>query len=462
MRIEHKFLVIFLLAFTLAPLAAAPAWSQDTHYWNGQYGPRSMLLNGAVIGSVDDMSATYYNPGALGYIAQPELLLSANVYQASSLTMVNGAGEGVDLETSDFNPLPNMLAGAFRWKWLGDNRLAYSFLTRYRFNAEVRGGRTDRVDVLPGSPGEEDFAGGLLASETVNELWAGLTWARGARSKVGWGITQYLSIRGQESDFQLFAQARTDSGEMALIYDNDNYSADVYSFLWKAGLGFNFWPVTAGLTLTTPNVQIYSSGQAGINETIIGVDADGDGQPDETFHTDIQRDVTANYRSPLSIGAGAAYHSKRFVIHTAAEWFDAVDAYDVLELDGFISQGTGETIERTVRHQSASVLNYAVGLQLIGNKYSGYLSFNTDFSSFDSESDVAVTGFDIYHATAGTTVKRGRTDFTLGLSYSWGKEKRDQVIDLNPGNDDSVVDPEDQIDVLYRSFTFILGFTVSL
>ncbi len=42
------------------------ARGQDTQYWNLQYGTRSTLLGGAVIGSVSDLSATYYNPGALG------------------------------------------------------------------------------------------------------------------------------------------------------------------------------------------------------------------------------------------------------------------------------------------------------------------------------------------------------------------------------------------------------------
>ena len=36
--------------------------AQDTQYWNIQYGTRSTLLGGAVIGSVADLSATYYNP----------------------------------------------------------------------------------------------------------------------------------------------------------------------------------------------------------------------------------------------------------------------------------------------------------------------------------------------------------------------------------------------------------------
>ena len=77
--------MLIRLAATLALLVciacALPASAQDTHYWNEQYGPRAMMLSGVVIGSIHDMSATYYNPGALGYVEQPEVLLSANVYR---------------------------------------------------------------------------------------------------------------------------------------------------------------------------------------------------------------------------------------------------------------------------------------------------------------------------------------------------------------------------------------------
>jgi hypothetical protein len=389
MRIICLILIVLFVIGSVAPLSA-----QDTHYWNDQYGPKSMLLGGSVVGSVHDMSATYYNPGALGYVKQPELLLSANVYRASFLTVQDGAGKGFDLETTDLNPLPNLLAGAFRWKWLGDNKLAYSFLTRYRFNAELRGGRVNRQDVLAWSPGEEDFAGGLLRNKNANEVWAGLTFARAATGKIGWGITQYLSVRGLDSDAEFFAQALTDSGQMALIYEIDSYNADAWSLLWKAGLGFNFKPLTGGLTITTPNVQLAGSGNATLNSTWIGIDVDDDGMRDELFQAAIQENVTANYRSPLSIGAGIAWHADGFAIHTSAEWFDAVEAYDVLELESFTSQGTGKTVDLVIRHQAKSVVNYAAGLEIKGDKYAGYASFNTDFSSYDPASDIALTAFD--------------------------------------------------------------------
>jgi len=40
--------------------------AQDSHYWSIQYGPVGQLVGGQVIGGVNDLSATYYNPGALG------------------------------------------------------------------------------------------------------------------------------------------------------------------------------------------------------------------------------------------------------------------------------------------------------------------------------------------------------------------------------------------------------------
>ncbi len=37
--------------------------SQGTYYWNQNYGTRSNILGGQVIGSVEDITAVYYNPG---------------------------------------------------------------------------------------------------------------------------------------------------------------------------------------------------------------------------------------------------------------------------------------------------------------------------------------------------------------------------------------------------------------
>ena len=84
---------VFILAATiLGWILPGPAQGQDTHYWTEQYGARSMLLSGSVIGSVNDMSAVFYNPGALGYLIKPELVLSASAYQIRQLKVKDGGG----------------------------------------------------------------------------------------------------------------------------------------------------------------------------------------------------------------------------------------------------------------------------------------------------------------------------------------------------------------------------------
>lgn len=461
-RIRKTHLLVCLMS-TLTLLVPRLVSAQDTHYWTNQYGPRSMLLGGAVIGSVGDMSATYYNPGALGYVKKPALLLSANAYQISTLKVESGAGEGIDLNTSDFSALPNMLAGGVRASWLGKNRFAYSLLTRHRARAELKNSRVTKADVLPESPGEEDFAGGLLADGATKELWAGITWARGLSERVGIGVTQYLSIYNRSKQFDVFAQALTEDGHVALVYDANNYSSDVYSLLWKAGLGFDFTPVTVGVTITTPNIRLFGSGASTFNSTRVGLDLDGDGTPDDTFETDVQTEVKTHHKSPLSVGVGAAWHFSSTTIHGSMEWFDGVDSYDVLELESYVSQGTGEVVTPTLRQKLDSVVNFAVGLEHVFNeRATGYVSFNTDRSAFNSESDVSLTEFDIYHTTGGSNLTFGRYELMLGASYAWGSQTTQQAIDLNPEDDEEVINPEDTVDVIYRSLTFLIGFSVKL
>lgn len=297
----------------------------------------------------------------------------------------------------------------------------------------------------------------------ANELWTGLTWARAAEKKVGVGITQYVSIRNQDSEAHVFAQALSDSGDIANVTNVENYSASVWSLLWKAGLGFNFSPLTVGVTFTTPTVRLFGSGEAAFNYTRVGVDLDNDSIPDNGFETDFQQDLTANYESPWSVGVGAGYQFKRTRIHASAEWFSKVDPYSFLEVEPYVSQTTGQSVTISQQDARASVFNVGAGIEhKFGEKYSGYLSFNTDKSAHSDQSDIAVTGFDIYHMTGGANVVMGKTQWMLGASYAWGSETTQQIINLDPEGGVDSSDATTEVDFLYTRFTLMLGFTVAL
>ena len=58
-RLFYSHLLIFFL------LVSGSIFAQDTHYWNNQYGTDAQLLGGVVVGDISDLSAVYYNPGAI-------------------------------------------------------------------------------------------------------------------------------------------------------------------------------------------------------------------------------------------------------------------------------------------------------------------------------------------------------------------------------------------------------------
>ena len=122
--------LIFLIILTSSVFLKA----QDGHYWTEQYGNKSMLLSGTVIGNVDDLGAVYYNPARLGLIKKPAFLLNASLYQLSFIKFEDALGENIDVSNSKFGDGPSLVAGSFNINFLNDHRFSYSVLTRNSFD----------------------------------------------------------------------------------------------------------------------------------------------------------------------------------------------------------------------------------------------------------------------------------------------------------------------------------------
>ena len=143
-----------LLLFIGLILFSVNSMAQDGHYWTQPYGNKSMLLNGTVSGSVSDLGAVYYNPARLGLVDKPAFLISADVFQLTTLNIENGFGENSDFSESDFGSAPSLVAGTFKIKKMPKMKFAYSILNRnssdlslfYRTDAQG-----EVIDNLPGT-----------------------------------------------------------------------------------------------------------------------------------------------------------------------------------------------------------------------------------------------------------------------------------------------------------------------
>ena len=249
-------LAVFALLISAPDLSA-----QDAHYWTLQYGPRSSLLGGAVIGSVEDISATYYNPGALGLARDLTFAITANVFERSGVALEDGGGNGVDLGTAKSGLRPSLVAGMLGRNLFGSGVLAYSLLTRVKGTQDFSGFAIQSGSDIPPSRQLQDQAGLVQFEGEFNDLWAGLTYSQPFGSHFALGVTWYGALRSQRRRGESIAQTIALDGTGFTSVDIRGGKYSTIRTLFKFGAFAAAGPFSGGLTLTTPSIHISGSGE---------------------------------------------------------------------------------------------------------------------------------------------------------------------------------------------------------
>jgi long-subunit fatty acid transport protein len=149
-----------------------------------------------------------------------------------------------------------------------------------------------------------------------------------------------------------------------------NYST--FRTLAKIGGYFASESFSAGLTFTTPSLHITGSGEFGINEAVFNSDT-------TVLLATIQPDLSATYKSPLSVGLGIGWQVGKARINASGEWFDKIDPYVVMQGEEFIQQEPTQPITFDVVQSMDEVFNWGLGLEYeFRETFSGYASFATD------------------------------------------------------------------------------------
>jgi hypothetical protein len=291
----------------------------------------------------------------------------------------------------------------------------------------------------------------------------GATWFKKVGERVGLGVSPYVAARSQRTRAQVVGQALGSDSLGAVTMSMRGFQYNHYRLLAKAGISFEVKSIDMGLTVTTPGVKIMGSGEAGIDRLRLGQDVNGDTQPDNIYAVSLEQDIPSEWKSPLSIGAGANIPLGRNTLYVSGEWFNAVDEFDVLDVAPVIDEVTGAPIPFEVVQQAKSVTNGAIGLELpFSSGFTGYVSFATDFSTqVEGKNDTSVSSWDIYLVTAGTTFAVGKSEFTLGLGYAFGDSEAKLPSSLSEGTvAGDIGAPPTLGEVRYSSFHLIFGFSI--
>jgi len=402
-------LVVAVIGFPAATAA------QDAHYWTYGYGPIGQLTEGTLVGGVSDLSAVYYNPGALALLDRPRFVVGLTSVELANIEVPGVAGEGLDVDQLVFDIVPSMVAGSIG-DHDGDDRFAFAFLSRHDSDWDL--GYSDTHVAATDPDARAGF--GRLRQRLV-EYWVGGTWSHRFSDRLAIGISPYLAYRAQRSRRSLTAQEIVD-GESRAVFVGREHEYNHGRALAKAGIAFRPGAWQLGLTVTTPSVALWSQGKAVYNASITGDVA----QP--LLAASAQRGLPATYRAPWAIAGGATWRGRSTAIHTTAEWFSAVDAYDILQPEPAPVAGRPETVSLVYRGEADSVACYGVGLeQRLGARLVLYGGAAHNESAYVPQRD-SFAAWDLTDVSFGLTVDTRRATVALGLGYAWGAHEIPQAI----------------------------------
>ena len=466
-RLINKYTLVNMLMLCISSVILN---AQDGHYWTEQYGNKSMLLSGAVIGNVDDLGAVYYNPARLGLIKKPAFLLNASLYQLTFIKFEDGLGENIDVSKSNFGEGPSLIAGSFNLKFLNNHRFSYSVLTRNSFDFESFFRTQNEGEIIENMPGEEVFVGQVDINSKFTDLWLGLTWAFTLNPKSSLGITMFASYKSDERLFDMRLQAISkESGNVAILNTSREINYNTYGLIWKLGYAVEISKtVSFGLTVTTPKAKIGGSGEFVTQEFLSGIDTTGDGNNNDVFIANAQEGLSVDSKLPWSVGAGFGFNFGKLTISVSGEWFSEIPKYTLIQTDPFAAQSTGEMITNSLVDELNSVINYGLGLSYNFNEdLSAYLSFATDFSAvpddisrfvaLDSETNNSTFQSDIYRMGGGVVFNFKKMEFTVGTTYATSRSEFNSIIDI-PSDGESTVEGTTVMNL--NQWRFIVGFSL--
>jgi hypothetical protein len=396
------------------PAAAAllalawPAAAQDAHYWTYGYGPVGQLTEGTLVGGVEDLSATYYNPGALALIEQPRFVIGLTSVELAKMKIPAAAGAGLDVNQTMFDVVPSMVAGH-----IGANRgqvdhFAFAFLARHDSDWDL-----GYSNVQVSASSLDASAGFGRSRQRLVEYWVGGSWSHRLKERLAIGVSPFFGYRAQRSRRTLTSEVlATDASSAASIGRENEY--DHVRLLAKAGIAWRPGRWELGANLTVPGVKLWGSGKSVFNASVVG------DTPAPMLSASIQKGLSATYHAPWSVGAGATWRRPRGAIHTTVEWFSHVAEYDILEPDPAPIAGSSETVPLTYRGESRSVVCFGAGLeQHLGGRLVLYGGAAHNESAYVANRDT-FAAWNLTDLTGGFTFDTSRAKVALGLGYAWG------------------------------------------
>lgn len=297
-------------------------------YYNQEsFGNRSILLSGNVTGSVDDLGMVYYNPARLALVDEPNFTINAKAYQMGSLKVKNVFGRDNKLTDSNFEGLPNMVAGTFKLGKSEKHKFAYAVLTRKNSDVNLGFSREIDAEILEDFENVDRFLAELNLVDKESDEWFGACWATNLKENLSIGVSTFISVYEYNGNYDL-NYSRLDPEANSAVYDNKiNFGQNSYGVYFKIALAWNLPKASLGLNINLPYIEAYSEGNMEFKEVLAGI-----GEGNDIFEYAVWDDLESKRKEPIGVSFGLGLPLGKHTIHLKSDWHGKVSEYKRLEI----------------------------------------------------------------------------------------------------------------------------------
>jgi len=409
------------------------------NYRQENYGNRSILLSGNVTGSVSDLGLTYYNPARLAIVENVAFTINAKTYELKQVELTNTFGDNETIKDSEFNGLPSMVAGTFKFPSLEKDHFAYAFISKTRESTSLAYDTGILIDeIITDFPGDELFLGRVALDSSIKDEWVGGSWAREITHNFSIGISGFFSTYNNKGISELNYNMIHSNDLVANYYKEISYALDSYGLFWIIGAAYQTEEIELGLNISLPYLELKSIGSFTYNEFLAGL-----GPGNDLFIYNNLTGLDAIRKTPLGISLGAGIPIGKHKIHLNTEWHDGIASYSPIDLPVLESE-LGETPSFYFEEERQAIFNYGIGIEYyINPKFSGYLSYSSDYSSYTKHANIydllsredEDVNFktDYNHFGFGVDMSIKTIQLILGATYSTSRANFSQPVDF-PGS----------------------------
>lgn len=404
---------LYLFLFGTTVLVAQLAGN----YWNLNYGTKAQLLNGAVVGGVDDNSALLYNPAAIGTDTVGGFSLS--LFSPNYSIINTNSSQINNLQITDFDLLPNIAIVDF--PFFQNSKIKSSLGLFSRRDFDIGFATQFDINYTP----SQNFAGTTNFEDSVSEDYLAFGLSYKVSENFQFGFTQGITLRSQNQSSLINGRA---SNFTSNINDQLNYnsfkefSASFPSLNSKFGFLWHQKKYSFGLTVTTPSYfNLFESGSYQIIEPQF---------IDGAFVDVVQETASglgSNFKYPWSFGVGGVLKFENgSKLYGSTEFFTAIQPYSILE-------NPESEISLRLIDGSNQVLNGSLGFESeISESFTLLCGVRTDRHSV-RDFELSENGdrgqfrfsWNIYHLTAGGLFSVNSFRFSAGLGYAYARSAED-------------------------------------